>query len=55
MKTIFVELADEDRTALERLAASSGMLAGKPVSMSAVVRQLVRDAAAKGAPVKVRA
>jgi hypothetical protein len=54
MKVLFLELSDEDRARVERLAANSGAAMGRPVSMSDVMRQLVRDASKKGAPVRIR-
>jgi hypothetical protein len=54
MKVLFLELSDEDRARVERLAADSGAAIGRPVSMSDVVRQLVRDAAAKATPVRIK-
>ena len=55
MSALFVEMSPEDRELLNRLAANSSVAAGRPVSVSAVVRQLVRNAAREGAPVLVEA
>jgi hypothetical protein len=55
MKPLYVELTDEDRASLDKLAAVSGVAAGRPLRIADIVRQLVRDAAGKGAPVRIRA
>jgi hypothetical protein len=54
VKVLYIELDDADRKLVERLAADSGALVGRPVSMSDVIRQLVRDAAARGRPIRVQ-
>jgi hypothetical protein len=54
MKPIYIELSDKDRTLLDALAADSSAEARRPVRLAEVVRQLVRDAAARGKPVRVR-
>jgi hypothetical protein len=53
-KVLYVELTAEDRDLLDRLTARTGAAAGRPVSRSDVVRQLVRDAAGRDAPVRIR-
>lgn len=53
-KVVYVEMLHEEHAQVARLAAESGALAGHPVSMADVVRQLVRDAARRGTPVRVR-
>ena len=52
-KVLYVELDAEDRARIERLAAESGAAIGRPVSMTDVVRQLVRDASDRGRPVRI--
>ena len=54
MKALYVMLAAKDKAALSKLAADSGAAAGHPVTVSDVVRQLVRDAAKKGTPLRIR-
>ena len=54
MRVLYVELTDEDRAQLDKLTAISGVEAGRPLRVSDVVRQLVRDAARRGTPVHVR-
>jgi hypothetical protein len=51
---LYVKLAADDHARLNKLAAESGAAAGRPVSLSDVVRQLVRDAAAKATPVRIK-
>jgi hypothetical protein len=46
--------SDEDWTALQKLALGSGEAAGRVISVMDVLRQLVRDAAQKGRPVRVQ-
>jgi hypothetical protein len=53
MRPLYVELSPEDRTAVERLAAASGAAEGRPVSISAVVRALIREAAKRKTPIRV--
>lgn len=53
MTPICVKLGVEDRRRLERLAAESGSAVGRPVTLSDVIRQLVRDAASRTTPVRV--
>lgn len=50
---LFVELTAEDRASVQQLAAASGMALGRPVSVSEVVRQIVRDAAKKKTPIRI--
>ena len=52
-KVLYVELDDDDRKLVERLAAESGAALGRLVSMSDVVRQLVREAGERTKPVRV--
>jgi len=52
-KVLYVVLAARDKATLSKLAADSGAAAGHPVTISDVVRQLVRDAAKKG-PLRIR-
>lgn len=54
MKVLYVKLEDRDRVSIERLAADSSAAAGKLVSMSDVVRQLIREAAERSRPVRVK-
>lgn len=54
MRPLYVELSDEDRERLERLAANSGALAGRPVHLVDVIRQLLRDASRRKTPVRVQ-
>jgi len=46
--------SNEDRQLLDRLTLDSGAVVGRPVSRMDVLRQLVRDAASKGRPVRVQ-
>ena len=50
---LYIRFGEEDHVMLNKLAANAGALKGKPVTVSDVVRQLVRDAAARGKPVRV--
>ena len=52
-KVLYVELDSTDRANVERLAAESSAAGGRLVSMSDIVRQLIREAVAKGKPVRV--
>jgi hypothetical protein len=54
VKPFYVELSDTDRALLDRLAADSSAVARRPVRLAEIVRQLVRDAARKGTPVRIR-
>ncbi len=54
MSVVYVKMTPADRAALDQLTAESGAAVGRPVSMSDVVRTLVREAAARGKPVRVR-
>jgi hypothetical protein len=54
IKPLYVKLAVADRDRLDKLAADSGAAAGHPVTVSDVVRQLVRDASKNGVPVRIR-
>ena len=53
-RPLYVMLTAEDKAALSKLAADSGAAAEHPVTVSDVIRQLVRDAAKKGTPVRIR-
>lgn len=53
MKPLYVELDDEDRATLDRLAAEAGVAAKRPVRIVEIVRQLVRDAAGRRRPVRI--
>jgi hypothetical protein len=53
MTPLYVELDTEDRAKLERLAADAGAAARRPVRLAEIIRQLVRDAAARSKPVRV--
>lgn len=53
MSPLYVQLEDDDRALLDKLAADAGALRGRPVPIADVVRQLVRDAAAKQKPLRV--
>jgi hypothetical protein len=53
-KPLYVKLDVHDRDQLNKLAADSGAAVGRPVTVSDVVRQLVRDATKKGTPVRIR-
>ena len=53
-KVIYVELAPRERTDLDRLVVESGAAVGRNLSMSAVIRQLVRNAIRRGKPVRVQ-
>ena len=55
MSILYVGLDPTDRALLNRIAANSGAAVGRPVSVSEVVRQLVRDVASKDALVHVGA
>ena len=52
-KPLYVKLEAHDRAQLDKLAADSGAAIGRPVTVSDVVRQLVRDATKRGKPVRV--
>lgn len=52
-KALIVELTPADRALLERVTADAGVRAGRRVRLAEVVRQLVRDAAARRTPVRV--
>lgn len=49
-----VILDAEDRARLERLIADSGAAYGWPVTLSDVVRHLIREAFERGTPMRVR-
>lgn len=49
-----VILDPEDRARLERLIADSGAVYGWPVTLSDVVRHLIREAFERGTPLRVR-
>lgn len=49
-----IKLDAEDRARLERLCADSGAVYGWPVTLSDVVRHLIREAYARGTPMRVR-
>jgi hypothetical protein len=51
-KVLYVELNDADRSIVERLAAASGAAEGRPVSIAAVVRALIREAAKRKTPIR---
>ena len=51
---IGVKLEPEDRERLERLIADSGAAYGWPVTLSDVVRHLIREAFERGTPLRVR-
>jgi len=51
---IGVKLDPEDRERLERLIADSGAVYGWPVTLSDVVRHLIREAFEAGKPLRVR-
>lgn len=53
-KVLYVELDIDDRAKIERLAANSSAAVGHLVSMTDVVRQLIRDASDRATPVRVR-
>ena len=53
-EVLYIKLPLEEKTALAQLTATSGAAVGHNVTMSEVVRQLVRDAAASGKPVRVK-
>lgn len=52
---LFVKLSPEDRARLNRLAADSGAAEGRPVSVSDVIRQLVREASSRRKPLRLTA
>jgi hypothetical protein len=52
-KPLYLELSVEDRALLDRLAADSGAVEGRPVRLVEVVRRLVRDAARRKTPLRV--
>ena len=54
MSTLYVKLGDEDRVLLDKLAADAGAARGKPVPVSDIIRQLVREAAKRGKPMRIR-
>ncbi len=54
IKPLFVKLTAQDKACLAKLAADSGAAVGHPVPLSSVGRLVVRDAARKGTPVRIR-
>ena len=50
MKPLYLELDDADRDRLNTLAAHMSLAERRPVRLVEVVRQLLRDAAARPAP-----
>jgi hypothetical protein len=55
MKTVlYLRLEDDERRAVERLAAETGAAEGRPVNMTDILRQLIRDAAGRKTPVRIR-
>lgn len=53
-RPLFVKLDEADRRRLDQLAGDSAAAAGRPVSISEVIRQLVRDASRSGKPVRLQ-
>jgi hypothetical protein len=53
IQPLYVKLSAQDKARLCKLAADSGAAAGRCVTVSDVVRQLVRDAAKRTAPIRI--
>ena len=53
VKPLYVKLAVPDRDQLDRLTAESSAAAGRPITVADIIRQLVRDAAKKGKPIRI--
>jgi hypothetical protein len=51
---LYLRLEDDERRAVEHLAAATSAAEGKLVSMTDVMRQLIRDAAGRKTPVRIR-
>lgn len=49
---LYLRLENDERRAVERLAAETSAAEGRLVSMTDVMRQLIRDAAARKTPVR---
>ena len=54
MSPLYLKLHDDERAALDKLAADAGAALGKPVPVVALIRQLVKDATKRGRPVRIR-
>jgi hypothetical protein len=53
VKPLYVELTAEDRSHLEHLAKESGDASGFRVTLSDIIRQLVREAVKRGTPIRL--
>ena len=53
-KPLFVKLAVEDRVRLDKVAADAAASMGRPVNISDVIRQLVRNAYWNRKPLKIQ-
>lgn len=51
---LYLRLEREERRAVEQLAAETSAAEGKLVSMTDIMRQLIRDAAVRKTPVRIR-
>ena len=54
MRPLYVKLTDDERNNLDMLTVEASVAAGRLVSVTAVVRQLIADAIKRDKPIRVR-